>query len=193
MTLRLMTAAGSCVLMMTAVATAAASKSSTCDFGAPHPDAPAEFRQYDFLIGNFRIEARAWRDGAWTDGFQAAQWNGRYILGGMAVMDEWWDADPTQNLDTERGANVRMYDSAAGHWRIMWLHTGEKKVVELHSKVRDDGKMHLWRVTHPIERRVYFENYGPGHWARLDYRKSDKSGQWEPKYKLEAFLVPCKE
>lgn len=166
---------------------------SACHFGTPHPNAPAAFKQYDFLIGNFRIEARPWRDGAWTKGFQAAQWNGRYILDGMAVMDEWWDSDPAQNPDTQRGANVRIYDAAAGLWRIMWLHTGDKKVVELHSQVRDDGKMHLWRVTHKIERRVHFEIYGPGHWARLDYRKSEKTGEWEPKYKLEAFLVPCKE
>lgn len=165
----------------------------TCDYGKPHPDAPPELSQYAFLIGDFRIEARVWKDGAWSEGFQPARWNGRYILGGMAIMDEWFDLPPAENPGAGRGVNVRMYNPETKRWHLMWQHTKDKKVVELSSRVEDDGKMHLDWVPPKPGRRVYFEIYGPGHWARLDYRRAEDGGDWAPRYKLEAFRVTCKE
>ena len=51
---------------------------SACDFGSPHPDAPEEIQQFEFLIGNHRIEARIWQDDAFTQGYAPAEWNGRW-------------------------------------------------------------------------------------------------------------------
>lgn len=184
-------AAGAMILAAAASATA----EEKCDYGKPHPQAPAEMSQYAFLIGDYRIEARKWQDGAWTKGFQAARWNGRYILDGMAIMDEWFDHPPGENPDTGRGVNIRMYNPETERWHLMWQHTKNKQVVELSSKVREDGKMYLERLTHksPQERRIWFEVYGPDHWARLDHWKSKETGEFEPKYKLEAFRVLCEE
>ncbi len=164
-----------------------------CDYGKPHADAPPELSQYAFLIGDFRIEARVWKDGAWSQGFRAARWNGRYILGGMAIMDEWFDFAPEEKPGTGRGVNVRMFNPDTGRWHLMWQHTKDKQVVELSSQLGEDGKMRLEWVPPKPERKVFFETYGPDHWARLDHRKSEETGQWTPRYKLEAFRVPCKE
>jgi hypothetical protein len=47
--------------------------------------------------------------------------------------------------------------------------------------------MHLWRIyPTPDDRKIYFETYDQDHWARLDYNKDEESGEWTPKYKLEA-------
>ena len=180
-------------VMLTAASAAAAAAGESCDYGKAHPDAPPEMSQYAFLIGDYRIEARAWRDGSWTEGFQAARWNGRYILGGMAIMDEWFDSPPDEDPSTIRGVNIRMYNPETERWHLMWQYTKDKAVTELSSKVETDGKMHLDWVPPKPDRKIWFEVYGPGHWARLDHRKNEKTGKFEPKYKLEAFRVPCKE
>lgn len=88
----------------------------SCNYGTPHPDAPEELAQFDFLIGDYAITAHAWRNGAWTPPRPgpAPRWNGYYTLGGMAIADEWFDPDPGLDPNSGRDINVRMWDPDEG-------------------------------------------------------------------------------
>lgn len=174
-----------------ALALSAAAAQDACDFGAPHPSMPDELAQYEFLIGDFEVHIHVWTGEAWSEGFQKARWTGRYILGGRAVMDEWYPFDPADDPDTPGGVNVRMYDPAEGLWKLMWMRSDELVPTELRSRVEDDGRMHLWRVyPTPEDRDVRFETIDADTWARVD-RVRDDAGAWAPRYRFEARRLPC--
>lgn len=164
-----------------------------CDFGKPNPDAPEEMGQYSFIIGAFDIHMHAWREGGWTEQYREARWDGRYILNGWAVMDEWYGASLEESPNFPGGVNLRMYDAEEGIWKLMWMHTGQFLATELRSQVEEeDGYMHMWRI-HPTpdERKVVFETYDADHWARIVYRKDEAGENWLPQFKLDAFRRPC--
>lgn len=171
---------------------AAAQSTRGCDFGEPAADASPEIRQFEFLIGNFRIEAHQWTGEAWSEGYLEAQWNGRWGLGGRAVIDEWFGPQFAEDVPRTFGANVRYFDPEDGRWSMVWqATTGAASVLE--AEVGADGVLRMWQVyPEPAsERRIYFEVYGPGHWARID-GPVDEEGTFTPQYKLEAFEQVCR-
>ncbi len=164
-----------------------------CNYGTAHADAPKEFSQFQFLIGDFSIEAQAWTGEAWTpprpDEYPP-RWNGRYGLGGMAIYDEWYNLDPAQNPQTQRGVNVRMYDPEAQQWKMMWIASGTLQTQDLRAEMRD-GKLTMWQV-YP-ERPNFmaeFEEIDDDHWFRVSYTK-DENGAWVPQFKLTASRISC--
>lgn len=170
--------------------------SAECDFGKPHPGAPAELSQYEFLIGDHVIHLRLWNGEAWSEGYSEAYWNGRYGLDGKAILDEWYRADPVAEPDAPRGINVRIYDPEEAVWKLMWMTADKPDPTILRSRVKEDGFMHLWR-THPSEdtRIIHFEVYPEGGengeaWARYDQYKED-DGSYVMKFKFEAHKVEC--
>jgi hypothetical protein len=187
---RFVNAAIRCAAFLALVVTtgAAAGGEESCDFGSPHPAMPAEFRQYDFLIGDFEVRIRVWLGDHWSEQYQKARWIGRYILGGRAVSEEWYPKDPADDPDGPGGVNIRMYDPHENRWKLMWMRSDQLIPTELRSQVREDGRMYLWRV-YPTadDRKIWFETYDKDHWARLDYQQSDSGEGWVPKYKLEAY------
>ena len=163
-----------------------------CDFGAPSSDAPPEFAEYAFLIGNFDINIQGWRNGEWRESGLTAVWNGRYGMGGKAVIDEWFDPGYPDREGSGMGMNVRMYDPEEQVWKMMWQHTRNALVMDLRSELREQDRLYLWQVYPEVpERRVYFEVYGDGHWARIEEKVSEESGEWEPSVKLEATQRTC--
>lgn len=164
----------------------------SCDYGAMSPDAPEELREFDFLIGDYTISAYAWRDGAWTPPRPGAKarWNGRWIMGGTMIEDEWYGRDPGMVPDTPRGVNVRAWDAEDGEWDMMWIHSGGRHVQDLRAKMID-GKLTMWQV-YP-ERpnfRAYFERTGPDSWHRISLVPGE-NGEWVPQFKLAATRIPC--
>ncbi|GAA4049344.1 hypothetical protein GCM10022213_21540 [Parerythrobacter jejuensis] len=163
-----------------------------CSYGSPHPDAPPELAQFDFLIGDFTIAAHARRNGVWSPPRPGptARWNGRYILGGMAIMDEWYDPDPGFDPSSPRGVNVRRWNDGSAEWDMMWVHTAGFQVQDLRARILD-GKLTMWQV-YP-ERpnfRAYFERLGPDSWQRIALAP-DEAGKWQPTFKLVATRIPC--
>ena len=164
-----------------------------CDYGDAHADAPPEFSQFQFLVGDFTIDAQAWTGDGWTPPRQVehpARWNGWYGLNGMAIYDEWYTVDPAQDPQTQRGVNVRMYDAEAAQWKMMWIATGTLQTQDLRAEMRD-GKLTMWQV-YP-ERPNFlaeFEVIDDDHWFRVSYTKND-ADEWVPQYKLSASRVPC--
>ena len=163
-----------------------------CDYGAPHPNAPPALSQFDFLIGDFSITLHAWRNGAWTPPRPGpgARWNGWYGLGGMVIVDEWFDPDPSYDIDATRGVNVRLFDTEQNVWKMMWVATGGKQVQDLRAEMRD-GVLTMWQV-YP-ERPGFeaeFHRTDADRWRRVQYTLDD-SGNRVPQFKLEATRVPC--
>ena len=163
-----------------------------CDYGSPHPEAPAELQQFAFLIGDYTIKFHAWRSGKWTPPQPGAtgRWNGYYGLGGMAIIDEWFDRDPGLEPNVDRGVNVRMWDDEASEWDMMWMATAGKQVQDLRAQMKD-GKLTMWQVypDRPNFKAV-FEITDDDHWARISYTKDD-DGEWVKQFKLAATRIPC--
>jgi len=163
-----------------------------CDYGAPHPHAAPELAQFEFLIGDYEISLHAWTGEAWTPAKPGvtARWNGRYVLGGMAIMDEWYSPDPAQDPNAPRGVNIRLYDPEAGEWDMMWLATGSHTVQDLRARM-EDGRLVMWQVyPERPDFRAEFEITDADHWARISYTKDD-NGEWVKQYKLAATRLPC--
>ena len=163
-----------------------------CDYGRPHPDAPAEFAQFAFLVGDFDITSHAWTGQGWTPPRPGphARWNGYYGLGGMAIYDEWFDPDPATDPRSPRCVNVRMYDPQDSMWKMMWVATGTVQVQDLRAELRE-GKLTMWQV-YP-DRPNFLADFtvdDEDHWYRVSYLP-DGEGGWLPQFKLRATRIPC--
>jgi hypothetical protein len=168
---------------------------ATCDYGARSPDAPAELAQFDFLIGDYTVSAHGWDEeaGQWTPPRSGApaRWNGRWVLGGTAIADEWFDRDPGMVPDASRGINVRMWDSEAGEFDMMWVADSNHQVQDLRARMID-GVLTMWQV-YP-ERpafRAYFNRFGDGSWERISL-VPDGEGGWRKQFRLHATPIPCR-
>ncbi|WP_209348813.1 hypothetical protein [Pontixanthobacter sp. CEM42] len=166
-----------------------------CDYGMPHANAPEELSQFDFLIGDYTITGHAWLGTGWSPprpGAPPSRWNGRYILGGMAIEDDWYQVDPGIDPETPRGINVRMWDTKAGEWDMMWVHTATNQVQDLRAKMID-GKLTMWQeYPQRPNFRAYFERLGPDSWHRVTLAK-DENGEWVKQIRLLATRIPCPE
>jgi hypothetical protein len=178
-------------LLVATVATAVAAEDS-CDFGEPNPASPPEFSQYAFLVGDFDINIQIWQDGQWYDSGQTARWDGRYDLDGLAIVDVWTDFGYPERPESGIGVNVRMWDADKKVWKMMWQHTGKNEVKDLRSQVRGEGRLVLWQV-YPMapERKIYFESYEDGSWARIEEKVDETTEKWVPSIRLLATARPC--
>lgn len=182
------------MIIAPAVAQPVVAPPESCEYGALHDDAPAETSQFAFLIGDYKITLHRWLGEDWSppQPGKTARWNGRYGLGGMAIVDEWYNPDPAQDPDGPRGVNVRMYDPEAEEWDMMWVASPGRQVQDLRAKVID-GKLTMWQV-YP-ERpnfRAEFNVIDADHWNRVGYDK-DESGEWIKTFLLSASRIPCGE
>lgn len=178
----------------THAAESAAIAPPSCNYGTPHPEAPAEVAQFDFLIGDYAIAVSRWVEGEWQPvppgQYGPARWNGRWILGGMAIEDEWYDKDPGLDPNSVRGVNVRMWDAEAGEWDMMWVYTGNHAVTDLRAKLIND-RLEMWQVTpYRPNFRAYFERVDADRWNRVTLAP-DAEGNWSRTIRLEATRIPC--
>jgi len=181
------------VIALAAILSAPAWAQDTCNFGEPAEGAPAEIQQFEFLIGNFRIEARRWADEAFSEGYLEAQWNGRWGLDGRVVIDDWFGPQISPEAPRNFGTNVRYFNPETGRWSMVWQATNGSAMV-LEAEQGEDGVLRMWQV-YPeptTERQIHFEIYGDDHWARID-GGVDENGNFTPQLKLEAFAVPCED
>lgn len=165
-----------------------------CDYGAAHPNAPAEIEQFAFLIGDYKINLHAWQGEQWSPPQPGvtARWNGRYGLGGMVIIDEWFHPDPAQNPNAPRGVNVRMYDPEAEEWDMMWIATGAHQVQDLRASIQE-GVLTMWQeYPERPDFRATFHIDDADHWSRVTYAK-DESGEWVKTFLLAATRIPCGE
>ena len=166
-----------------------------CNLGSAHPNAPKEIAQFDFLIGDFSVTGHAWLGTGWSPprpGALPSRWNGRFILDGMAIMDDWYQVDPGLDAETSRGTNVRVWDAKNAEWDMMWIDTTIHQVQDLRAKLVGD-QLTMWQeYPKRPEFKAYFERLGPDRWHRVTLAKNEK-GEWTKKIRLLATRIPCVE
>jgi hypothetical protein len=88
-------------------------------FGKLNTHAPAALAKFAFLIGNWKCEANLQSaSGDWQK--FPATWQGRFILDGYAIEDEYRMTGASGELIV-LGMNLRTYDAANNIWSIKWL------------------------------------------------------------------------
>lgn len=86
--------------------------------GERHPHAPAELARFAFLIGRFHCQTRLKAGTEWQR--LDATWEGRWILDGFAIADEFRVVGSSGQL-VILGMSVRVYDAAEKRWNMKWL------------------------------------------------------------------------
>ncbi|MEM6908497.1 MAG: hypothetical protein AAF494_07440 [Pseudomonadota bacterium] len=163
-----------------------------CDYGAPDDDAPEGLSQFDFLIGDFTITGRVWSDGAWGPEITSprARLTGRYILGGRAIQDEWYDNDPGLNPASTRGVTTRIFDPQTGDWKVTWI-SADKPVITSLAVAIEDGVLTM-RTISPAKPNydAVFEREGPDRWTRTAFR-TEEDGSRTNLWQAIATRIPC--
>src|SRR5437868_3831962 len=78
------------------------------EYGKPNPKAAPELSRFAFLIGTWRCEVKLKREDATWENLKAT-WEGRYILDGYAIADEYRMTTAAGELFV-LGVNLRSYD-----------------------------------------------------------------------------------
>jgi hypothetical protein len=127
----------------------------TREFGKLNPNAPAELSQFAFLVGNWTFEAKVKiADGQWQP-FKGT-WQGRYMLDGYAIADEYRMTDLSGKLIV-LGLNLRSYDAGKQTWNIKWLNALTGTWMDLApsglGEVRSDGRsmIYAFKETAPLD------------------------------------------
>jgi hypothetical protein len=89
------------------------------DYGSPNPNAPRELSHFSFLAGKWRGEVQLKRDDGTSESLNA-WWEGRYILDGYAIEDEYRMTTAAGEL-LVLGMNFRAYDAKKKVWNLKWL------------------------------------------------------------------------
>ena len=148
-------------------------------FGEPNPNAPAELSRFSFLIGSFRCDARVRSDNGDWQSFRAT-WQGRYILDGYAIADEYRMTGSAGELIV-LGMNFRTYDSGRGIWNLKWLHALTGTWVDLGPEelggVRFDGESIVYAFREPMAghtlTRATYTNISRRHFTWRGERSDD--------------------
>lgn len=85
----------------------------TYPFGRPHPEAPPEIRQFDFMIGECECtDSLRQPDGSWRT--MSSKWNAAYFLNGQGIQDQYW-------ADNFATSNIRIFDRNSGTWKVTFF------------------------------------------------------------------------
>jgi hypothetical protein len=152
--------------------------------GKLNPKAPAELARWAFLVGDWHGEARLKRDGGKIERLQVS-WNGRYILDGYAIQDDYRMTSATGELIV-LGTNIRAYDAQKKIWSMKWLNALTGTWVDLGSEQlggwRVDEKSFSYIIkespTEPSLTRATYTNISPSHLTWSGERSNDGKA-WE--------------
>lgn len=160
-------------------------------YGNLNQNAPPELSRFAFLVGKWRCEAKLKReDGTW-ESFQA-RWEGRYILDGYAIADEYRMTSAAGEL-LVLGMNFRSYDTKKKTWNLKWLNALAGTWVDLGSEdlggVKVDGKTITYSMKEPLAAhrltRATYTNNSESHFTWRGER-SDDGKTWE-----EFMVIEC--
>lgn len=127
------------------------------EYGKPNPNASSELSRFAFIIGKWRCDAKLKReDGTWED--LKATWEGRYILDGYAIGDEFRMTTPAGEL-LVLGINLRTYDAKRKIWNMKWLNALAGTWVDLGPEelggVSGDEKTISYSMKEPVARHAF--------------------------------------
>ncbi len=161
------------------------------EYAKLNPGAPPELSRFAFLIGKWRCDAKLKReDGTWEN--LKATWEGRYILDGFAIADEYRMTTPAGEL-LVLGINLRAYDSKKKAWNMKWLNALAGTWVDLGPEdlggVKADGKAITYSMKEPVAAhlltRATYTNISADHFTWRG-EKSNDGKAWEEFLVIEA-------
>lgn len=84
-------------------------------FGRPNPKAPAELRQFAFMVGQCDC-VDSIRNASTKNQWQSRNrvWDGKYIMNGTAIQDG-------QSSDKLNSLNIRVYDPKTKQWMVTFI------------------------------------------------------------------------
>lgn len=168
---------------------------AACETGEATPEQRERLKDFDFLIGDFWVTGHMWLGTQWSPprpNTPPSRWNGRYGLGGTAIIDEWFNVDPGFEEQKGSGVNVRMKRDD-GVWEMVWLAQPSFSAQHLVATINDKGEPVMTQV-HP-ERKGFvatFTRLGPDQWMRV-HHALDAEGNPLPPIMLKATRIPCIE
>lgn len=155
-------------------------------------NAPPELTRFAFLIGKWRCDVKLKRvEGTWEN--LKATWEGRYILDGYAIADEYRMTTLAGEL-LVFGINLRTYDAKEKAWNMKWLNALAGTWVDLGPEdlggVRADEKSVSYSMKEPVARhaltRATYTNISKNHFTWRGER-SDDGKAWEEFLIVEAY------
>jgi len=169
-----------------------AMKKAQEEYGQLNPNAPPELSRFAFLIGRWRCDASLKReDGPW-EGLKAI-WEGRYILDGYVIADEYRMTRPTGEL-LVLGINLRAYDAKKKTWAMKWLNALAGTWFDLGPEelggVQADEKAITYVIHEPVGphkfTRATYTNISEDHFTWRGERSNDGK-QWEEFLVIEVY------
>jgi hypothetical protein len=153
--------------------------------------ARAELDRFSFLIGRYRCEARLKLPAGEWQTF-GATWEGRWILNGHAIADEYMMFGADGEL-LVLGLNIRAYDATSKQWNIKWLDALSGRWTDLGPPelggVQIDGASVSYRFKEPmvghILTRATYTNISERHFTWKG-EGSDDGSTW-----TEFMVVEC--
>jgi hypothetical protein len=162
--------------------------------GKPNPHAPAELSRFAFLIGKRRGEAKLKReDGTWEN--LEVRWEGRYLLDGYAIGDEYRMTTQGGKL-VVLGLNLRAYDRAKRAWNIKWLDALAGTWTDLGPEelggIRMDQNAISYLMKEPVAghafTRATYTNISADHFTWRGERSNDRK-TWEEFMTVEVYRL----
>ena len=162
------------------------------EYGKPNHNAPPELSRFSFLIGKWRCDAKLKQeDGTWED--LKGAWEGRYILDGYAIADEFRMTTPAGEL-LVLGMNLRTYDPQKKTWNIKWLNARAGTWVDLGPEelggVKADEKSISYSMKEPVARHAFthatYTNISTDHFTWRGERSNDGKA-WEEFLIIEVY------
>lgn len=160
-------------------------------FGKPNPNAPPALSQFAFLIGNWQCRAIVILPNGERQPF-AATWQGRYVLDGYVIADEYRMTSSSGELIV-LGLNLRAYDAAKQIWNIKWLDALAGTWIDLGPPelggVRFDGPSIIYSFREPMAAHAYtratYTPVSPTHFTWRGERSEDNKS-WSEFMVIEA-------
>ena len=162
------------------------------DYGKLNPSAPPELSRFAFLVGKWRCDVKLRReDGAWE--ILNATWEGRYILDGYVIADEYRMTTPAGEL-LVLGLNLRSYDAKKQTWNMKWLNALAGTWVDLGPEelggVKIDEKAITYSMKEPVAphafTRATYTNISENHFTWRGERSNDGKA-WEEFLVIEVY------
>lgn len=160
--------------------------------GEPNPKASPELSRFAFLIGKWRCEAKLKQDsGTWEN--LKGTWEGRYILDGYAIADEFRMMMPAGEL-LVLGVNLRTYDAQKKVWNMRWLNALAGTWTDLGPEelggVTADEKAISYMMKEPVAHHAYtratYTNFSENHFTWRGERSNDGK-RWEEFLIIEVY------
>jgi hypothetical protein len=162
------------------------------EYGNLNPNAPRELSRFAFLIGKWRCDAKLKRgDGTWES--LKATWEGRVILDGYVIADEYRMTTLAGDLMV-LGINLRSYDAKKKTWNMKWLNALGGTWIDLGTEelggVKIDEKGITYSMKEPVASHVLtratYTNISENHFTWRG-EKSDDGKAWEEFMLIEAY------